>query len=284
MRRAAAFSIALMMGFAGMTAFFLNTKAASQPKPEQEGVFLPILMYHSVLKDQNRAGKFVVSPETLEADMKFLKDRGYQTVVVQDLLHYVNEGTALPEKPVMLTFDDGYYNNYTYVYPLLQKYEYKAVISVVGSYSETFSQSQDLNPNYAHLTWDVIKELSESGFVEIQNHTYDMHKQSPRKGSTKIRGECLADYETCLTQDVMKLQTALKEKSGVKATAFTYPYGQISKESLDIVKKMGFQASLTCYEKPNFITQDPQCLYQLNRYNRAASYSTEKIMKKIGIE
>ena len=77
----------------------------------QRPIDLPVLMYHGVNSRENRAGDYVITPEALRQDLVWLKKNGYHTVVIQDLLDYVDHGTPLPEKPVMLTFDDGYYNN-----------------------------------------------------------------------------------------------------------------------------------------------------------------------------
>ena len=77
----------------------------------EERVTLPIIMYHSILKDGARQGKYVVSPEVLARDLDALRARGCETVTVRDLIAYTRDGAPLPAKPVMLTFDDGYYNN-----------------------------------------------------------------------------------------------------------------------------------------------------------------------------
>ena len=267
-----------------VASLLLGPLSPTQASEEADGVSLPILMYHSVLKDKSRAGKYVVSPDTLEQDMLYLKDRGYTTVVMEDLINYVENGVPLPEKPVMLTFDDGHLNNKTYVYPLLQKHGMKAVISIVGEYTELFSNTPDPNPAYAYLTWDDIREMSGSGVVEFQSHSYALHNEKPRKGAAKKRGENTAAYQKMLTDDLSKLQDCLAQKSGITPTTFTYPFGAISKDSTSVVKALGFKASLSCYEKPNCITRDPDCLYELNRYNRANGLSTEKFMKKAGIE
>ena len=92
---------------------------------QEDYVNLPILMYHSILKTNKSKGKFIVSPDTFEEDLKYIKDKGYTTVVMKDLIDYVYENKELPEKPIMLTFDDGYYNNYLYAFPLLKKYDCK---------------------------------------------------------------------------------------------------------------------------------------------------------------
>lgn len=249
----------------------------------ETGIAVPIIMYHSILKDTSKAGKFVISPTTLENDLLYLKENGYETVMIKDLIAYAREGAPLPAHPVVLTFDDGYLNNVTYALPLLEKYEQCAVISVVGEFCDIFSATQDHSPNYSHLTWDEIKDLAKSGYVEIGNHTYFMHHNGngPRKGATKKPGESEGDYTKALTEDLLALQRALTEKSEVTPITFTYPYGFINAEAKEIIKKIGFEASLSCNERINIITRDPACLYGLGRFNRPSGISTEAFMKRV---
>ena len=87
---------------------------------------LPILMYHHCLEEE-RLGKWVVSVSEFEGDLKYIQSQGYTTIVVQDLLDHYQKGTPLPEKPIMITIDDGHLSAYTYLYPLLKQYNMKAV-------------------------------------------------------------------------------------------------------------------------------------------------------------
>ena len=245
------------------------------------GVFVPIIMYHSVSKDKAKLCKFIVSPNELEADMQYLQKNGYTAIFVKDLVSYVYDDVPLPEKPVILSFDDGYYNNMMYVLPLLKKYNMKAVISVIGSSTEKFSQTSDSGKWYSYFTWDDISELSQSGYIEIGNHTYNMHDNGYRRGCCKKWGESDDAYAKALDDDILKLQNMLSEKSGVTPITFTYPYGFVCDESIPLLKKMGFKATMTCYERPNYITKDPDVLFGLDRYNRPSGISTEKFMSKI---
>lgn len=249
----------------------------------EEGIVLPIIMYHSILRDNARTGQYVITPARLEQDMLYLRERGYTTVGVNDLIEYVYNGVPLPEKPVMLTFDDAYYNNLTYLEPLLIEYDMKAVVSAVGSYAQQYSQSGDKNPSYAYLSWEDLKELNERGYIEIQNHSYDMHKNSGRLGAGRKQGESLEVYSQALSDDVMRMDKNLREKCGISALCFTYPFGKISRESEDILRELGFKATLSCYERMNYITREPQCLFQLGRYNRHGALTTAEFMKKAGI-
>lgn len=247
-----------------------------------EEIFVPVIMYHSLLKDPARAGDYVVSPDTFEADMTYLLDNGYTTVFVRDLADYVENGADLPSKPVVVTFDDGYYNVMEYVYPFMRENNIKGVMNVVGTYSDKSTAEDEHNPAYSYLTWEEISELEQSGVFEIGNHTYDMHSIGVRSGCKKKYGENTDTYRTAITEDIGGLQEILTEKSGVTPVTFAYPYGFISEESVPILHEMGFKALLTCYEKPNYISRDdPECLLHINRYNRPANVSTEEFMEKL---
>ena len=116
-------------------AWVANTHALPTAAKEDETdgrVPMPILMYHSVCESGGKQSKFVVSSDAVEEDLKYITENGYTPISSADLIAYVNGDAELPQKPVMLTFDDGYYNNYCYVYPLLKKYNAKAVISIIG--------------------------------------------------------------------------------------------------------------------------------------------------------
>ena len=217
-----------------------------------DGIHLPILMYHGLTKDSSKIGKFVISQKMFEQDLQYLKENGYNTVTVDQVIDYVKCGEKLPEKPIILTFDDGYYNNYCYGFPLLKENNMKAVISPIGKYSDLYSDSDDRNPAYAHIGWDEIKEMIESGLIEFQNHSYDLHHNTNgRTGAKKKTGESLAAYGKFLEDDLMIFQEKMRENTGYTPTTFTYPYGGISEASYEILERLGFQASLSCEEKIN---------------------------------
>lgn len=255
--------------------------AVSDTAVRTDGINVPILMYHSILKDSSRSGKYVVTPAELENDLKFLKDNGYTAVFMSELTDYVEKGSPLPEKPVVISFDDGYYNNYLYAFPLIKQYGMKMVFSIVGAYTDKYSEVKDENAYYSHVTWDEVNEMTSSGFVEIQNHSYDMHTiGKKRNGAKKIRGESDEHYKQALSDDIGKMQKLVYEHTGVTPTTFTYPFGSVSNASFDILKEMGFKATLSCASGTNYVTRDKECLYMMKRYIRPHGKSAEKILSK----
>lgn len=264
-RKALAGAMAAVMAVAASGGLALGVIAAVQADAEakvEDRIDLPIIMYHGLLKEEKRQGQFIISPNLFEQDLRYLQENGYTTVVIADLIAYVQDGKPLPEKPVMLTFDDGYYNNYLYAFPLLKQYNCKMVLSPIGRYTDEYTQNKDTHANYAHCSWDAVREMIASGLVEFQNHSYNLHSiDSGRKGAKKKAVESLVDYRTLLVEDVMKMQTRMREETGYTPTAFVYPFGAVSSESLPILKELGFQATLICESHINAITRDPECLY-----------------------
>lgn len=260
---------------------FLHNYPKSKPTSASlDGIFVPIIMYHSVNKDDTLSNDYVITPVQLEKDFVYLTQNGYTPVFMQDLIDFVHIGTPLPEKPVVITFDDGFSDNFQNVLPLLEKYNFKATISIVGSFSQKASSPSFTAFSLPYLTWDEIATLYESCHVEIANHTFNMHSIASRKGCSIMDGESFEDYRNALISDLSKTQTLLWDNCKILPTTFTYPYGFVCEPSLRIVKSLGFKASLGVEEKPNYLTTDPDCLYNLNRYNRPANISTEDFFKK----
>ena len=147
---------------------YSNVKADEEPY-----IKVPIIMYHSVLK--SKTGDYIVHPNILEKDLAYIQEKGYTTITMTDLINYVYNDTTLPQKPIIITFDDGCYNNLGYAVPLLKKYNMKAVVSIVGKYTDDFSKTDEANLNYGYLRWKDINLLIQDGSVEFQNHTYNLH-------------------------------------------------------------------------------------------------------------
>lgn len=275
---------ALALGFLGLALGAAAVITASAMTAE-EPVDIPVVMYHAVLKDEARHGKYVISPAEFENDLLYLKKHGYTTILVEDLLAYT-QGGSLPEKPILLTFDDGYYNNYLYAFELAKKYQCKFVISPIARYTDLFSETGETNAYYSHATWDQLKEMSDSGLVEVQNHSYNLHEsRGGRLGAGQKKGESDEAYEAVLREDLLLAQEEIQAHLGEKPAAFVYPFGAMSKASPGIVKKLGFQATMTCRERISQVTRDPESLYGIGRFLRESGISSTKFFEeKMGLK
>ncbi len=258
-----------------------TVSAALQTETASTTRSLPILMYHQVAAKKH--AKYIVSVEQLESDFQAIVDAGYTPVFLHEVADWVNGKGTLPDKPIVITFDDGQYNNLYYVLPLAQKYGIKYVINPVTAYSEKSIRDHDTdNPRYSNLSWEAIKTAHDSGLVEFGNHTHDLHRTSPRYGVGKKPHESPTAYAETLTTDIGHAQELLTACGIPTPTVFAYPFGKYQAETEQILLDMGFNVLLTCNEHVNQITQgDPTCLHALGRYNRSGNTTTAQMLKKI---
>jgi peptidoglycan/xylan/chitin deacetylase (PgdA/CDA1 family) len=256
--------------------FFTDYALVAPPEP----VYLPILMYHQISEDSKRLSTYVISSAEFENDLKLLQQNGFTTVTVDDLLHFCVDHDPLPEKPIMLTFDDGFESDYVYAFKSLKKYNMKAIFSVIGRYTDLFSAPDVIKHiNYSHLSWDEIKEMDESGLADFENHTYDMHEIGKRKGALPKKWESDEDYYKALTEDLGKLNAEYKEHLGKEPQAFACPFGAYSDRLQAMLRKMGFTVILTSSQKMNKLTGDPEELMKLNRFLRVHNKNMERLIR-----
>lgn len=247
-----------------------NTVAVNGDIQNVQTADVPILMYHGVSDVKKIQNDYVISPQEFEDDLKALKENGYTSVFISDVISFAENKGSLPEKPIVITFDDGYYNNYLYAYPLLKKYDFKATISPIAYYSDFYSEVDDVSECYSHCTWTQLKEMSESGVVEIGNHTYNLHTlDGDSMGIRKKSSETDAEYKTRLTEDITAAQNRIHDNIEKDCVVFAYPFGACSKDSEQILRKLGFKAILTCASGTNHLsTGDAEALFHLKRIIR----------------
>lgn len=253
-----------------------NIHAVSSRK---NSISVPIVMYHQVKNTE--LGKDTISPYEFESDLKYLSENNFNTITMSDLIDYVYNDKSLPVNPIILSFDDGYLTTYKYVFPLLVEYNMKIVLSIVGKSVDDFSRVDDNNIRYAHITWNQINEMLKTGLVEIQNHSYNMHKiKNGRYGCGQKYNEPFVNYEKVLTDDVTTFQSHLETMTGITSTTFTYPYGKYNDNTEQILKELGFKATLSCTYGVNLISKDPNKLYGLKRMCRAHNHNICRLIKE----
>lgn len=248
---------------------------------ERETISLPIIMYHQINKSPDSWGDYVVSPQTFERDLDYLAAHGYQTVTTQQLIAYCQGTGTLPEKPILITFDDGTESFEPYALPALEKHGMSAVLAIVGKYADLYTEAEDHNISYSHFSWPALKKLSQSDAVELAVHTYDMHKLGARQGCRIKPGESSAAYSSALNADLDKIESRFQEYLGSSPYVFAYPYGFYCEEAREILQQRGYQVLFTCEERVNVLTGDPQELMSLARFNRAHGTSSERFFSKI---
>lgn len=263
-----------------------SSQAAAQTplslSDSRTSINIPILMYHSISKDTSGENEYTISQSRFEGDLKWLRDNGYTTILPSQLAAYVNEGALLAAKPVIISFDDGFANNYLYAFPLLEKYNMKAVIALIGAESDRSSGDIYRNQEHGNLNWGEVAIMANSGLIEFASHTYDLHSISgSRKGADKKSGESAADYRKVLTDDLAKNQQVIETAAGKAPAVFAWPFGAYPADrSADpILKDLGFDVTFTSYQHTSTVTRSkPESLFGLGRYLRTPSFDINKII------
>lgn len=231
--------------------------------PWPKGHYL-VINYHNVT-DGAADQRFVsVRTSALIDQWTWLREHGFHNITIDDILRAQRHEKPLPPKAFLLTFDDGYRSFYTRVFPLLKAYGWHAVLAPVGRWLDTPLNKKvnfsgvPLNRKEI-LTWPEVKEMSQSGIVEIGAHTYDSHDgivanpqgnlepaATSRQYFSKLgRYETKAEFEHRMTQDVARETQRIKEVTGKHPRVWVWPYGAANGETLSIVKRFGYQFAFT---------------------------------------
>ena len=213
----------------------------------KEGYRVPVLMYHAVSDDIWGIPELFISPSTLEKQLQALTEGGYTAITFEDLDH-IDE----IEKPVMLTFDDGYDDNYTELFPLLKQYNVKATVFVIVN---------DLGKNHK-LTKAQVKEMSDSGLVSIQSHTMS-HNYLDGMSEKQLIHE---HYDSMI---------ALARITGKQPFVMCYPTGKSSGYSRNITADY-YEYGL-CMGGPCWVTGDAP--YRIYRYYIPRKTSVETFLQ-----
>ncbi len=195
--------------------------------PPQDSVTLPILMYHHIKQLPPKASatwrNLTVSPQAFEAQLRYLAEQGYHTIYFSELIAYFNAGASLPEKPIILTFDDGWIDHYTVVYPLLQKY------CMVGTFFPPVNWVENGNGKQV-ISWEMIEEMSRGG-MEFGSHTLNHHLLT---GQT----------EKQIMAQLVDSKAALEQHTGKPVVVFAYPGGGHNALAVSLTAKAGYEAAV----------------------------------------
>jgi len=213
---------------------------------------VPILMYHYVEYVTDTRDTFRksmnIEPHIFEAQIKTLEENGYTFLTASELSNALNGYRMMPDKPVLITFDDGHWDNATDVLPILEKYNAKATFYLIPGLlngSDFLSDSQ-------------VREIINSGIVEIGSHTVN-HVSLSNK------------FSPIVSYEVNQSKKDLEKKFGIKVFSFAYPNGDFDNQAIELVKKAGYTNAVSTIPG---ISQNNQNKYFLFRLRPA--YRTGK--------
>lgn len=230
-----------------------------------------ILSYHEIAdKSETLDSTYAVTPSNFEQQMRWLIDNGYHFIDIDDVLKYRKSGKALPDKAVLITFDDGYHSVYANAYPVLKKYKIPSVIALVGSWllkEDKVDFSGHMIPRSEFLSQKEIKEMVASGLVEVASHSYASHKgimgnpQGNMQPAMRTRQwlsekgvyEDEKSYQKRIYHDLAENNRFLKEYTGQKPRVMVWPYGHYNIEVRKIAEKLGMPIGLTLDDGSNTV-------------------------------
>lgn len=217
---------------------------------------VPILCYHHIKDfkgtESARVKDYIVPIANFKEQMKMLHDSGYHTILPDDYFNYLTKGTPLPEKPIMLTFDDTDGEQYTIGAPEMNKYGFKGVFFIM-----TIAIGK---PNY--MSREQLKDLADQGHV-IGAHTWDHHNVKKYTGD---------DWEKQFTKPKEQLEAI----TGKPVTHFAYPFGLWNHEAIPELKKRGY---ITAYQLSDNKRDSTEPLYSLRRMLVPGTWSTATMRK-----
>lgn len=185
---------------------------------------VPVLYYHSV--DPSEANEVTISPERLKSELQFIKDQGYTTLTMSELNDYLLDNKEIPEKSIVITFDDGYMDNYTNAFPILKELDMKATIFVIAT---------GINDGY-YLSSEQLKEMSDYG-IDIMSHTFSHPYLTKPGGPSMTYEEQLEEFKSS--------KRILEDITGKDVTAIAYPFGYFNEDSKRAVKEAGYSLAFT---------------------------------------
>lgn len=244
---------------------------------------VPVLMYHHIAEETN-GNTMVITPEAFESHIAALANEGYTAVTLEELYEYVTTDADLPEKSVVITFDDGYASNYEYAYPILERYDMTATIFVIGSSIGKSTYKDTDRAIIPHFGEDEIEEMLLSGVISIGSHTYDMHRsveiegEGTRDKMLRLSGEDEDAYITSIRDDV----AAMRALIGGGADYLAYPQGYSNDVAAAVLREEGVRVTLsTEYGVAEVVKGAVQSLYSMKRID-ASTLSAEELLDAIG--
>lgn len=226
---------------------YLNAAPFPSINAQARQARVPVMMYHDIRPDKQVF--FDVTPEEFEAHLKLIQQKGLTPITMDQLVTHLRTGLPLPEKPILLTFDDGYEGHYTYVYPLLKKYNYPGVFSI-------YTDKVDKRLGRPGVTWEQLREMVKDPLVTIASHSVT-HRVMANLSPDEVQKE--------LQDSKQILEAAL----GVPIHYFTYPEGKYTPEVAEAVRAAGYSAALTMNDAEEILAGQSPSLMEIGRIGQS---------------
>ena len=270
------------------SSYFSEVLQATALPDETVSRDVPVLMWHNLAEESS--GDMTISVDTFRAQIEALHEAGFKTVSLQQLYDYVHFGTELPGKPIVLTFDDGYFSNYEYAFPILQEYDMQATIFAIGVSVGKDTYKDTDHAMTPHFGADEAREMVDSGLISVQSHTFDMHQWPPfEDGNAQVRetllpfdGEADADYEAAVEADFAESRELLESITGQPVNALAFPEGAYVTLTQDALRSAGAELTFTTVRAVNTVVKGlPQSLCAMPRFGMTESADMSALVAEL---
>lgn len=191
-----------------------------------------ILTYHDI-RETSRS-QMQVTAQEFEEQMAYLHNNGYKVISLESFYNFINLRQGIPEKSVVITFDDGWRAVYTTAYPILKKYKFSATIFI---YTDFISPG-----NKMALTWDMMREMSADGLdIQVHSRTHEPNIPWKREGETEQQ------YRSRLDSELLIPKNMAEQQLGKRIKYIAYPYGQYNDTLIEAARKAGYEGGLTVF-------------------------------------
>lgn len=266
-----------------------DIKNTNDTNEDFDNVNIPVLTYHHFSPTEADLSSVTIQPSEFEKQLQYLKKKGFQTVTNQDVISYMKGEGSLPKQPVLITIDDAYESNYTYAYPIIKKLKMKATLYVIGSTVRDNNDSPYPPNELPKLSWEQAQEMYDSGLIEIESHSYDMHRKGLIEGGGKAalitkpiyineKLETIDQYKIRVKNDLLTNKNLIEEKVGNQVVGFSYPFGAHSEIAESLLIETGHQLTVTV--EPGINKKSDGAL-NLNRINVPTGMTGEMIEAEI---
>lgn len=241
---------------------------------------MPVLMYHKI-DDNGKPNTAVIASDRFREHMEALKDAGYETIFEEELAAYARHGGGLAEKPILITFDDGYLDNYVHAFPILKELDMKASIYVIVSY-------RGKKPGWnEHFDWEQAREMIDSGHISIQSHSYASHHIHPATGRSYLTGKLIfedgseesdEDYANRVKNDMLLSKQTIEHETGQRVISFSYPFGHYNDQTEQWLQEAGYEMSFSVHQGL-YRFGDP--LWKIPRISVDGNWSGKQLLAEI---
>ncbi len=242
----------------------LTPSSTPTPLPTPDGAArvlkVPILMYHYISEPPPGSDRYrrdlSVSPDLFRAQLVTLREQGYTSITLSQLLYALQQGAPLPEKPIVLTFDDGYRDNYTNAFPIMKEEGF------VGTFFVITDLVEERNNDY--VTWEQLVEMRDAG-MEIGSHTVN-HEELPKLNATRV------------WQELVISRAMIEQRLGQEVHSIAYPYGKFDEEVAHLAREAGYWIAVTTKQG---ITHSTENLLTLRRVRVRGGMFPPTLMNRI---